>query len=346
MRSFKASTWLITPIILPLAFKLSSASRATSRVLLSSVPKPSSRKRESILVLLLTKSESAKASAKLIKKLSPPDKVLISRAVSPCQVSSTSNSKVSFCWHCSWYRPKRRSNCALARWTKLASVKPWANLLNLAPSAEPIRALRWLRSSKESCANLIFSSKDFCRFLLLLSCSICWLNCPIFCWHCFNTSDKLTKDSDTELSTKSTAPSSLNLSFWVFNSIAIFSLCSIKIFACFLLSSMSLASLAKSSFFSVLSSANKNSFSSVNLLSESNANQSFFALSFFGIRLSNKDFEVVNCPLLSCCADFFSLCCCSAAINSASLNSRWLLIFSLSKTESCISSPVTPSSTK
>src|SRR3990167_8342551 len=84
MRSLSASTWLITPIILPLALRLSRASRATSRVSPSNVPKPSSRNSESMLVLWLTRSDSAKANARLTRKLSPPDRVLVSRAASAC----------------------------------------------------------------------------------------------------------------------------------------------------------------------------------------------------------------------------------------------------------------------
>ena len=43
-------------------------------------------------VLLLTKSESAKASARLTKKPSPPDRVRVSRVVSPCHASTMSSS--------------------------------------------------------------------------------------------------------------------------------------------------------------------------------------------------------------------------------------------------------------
>lgn len=42
--------------------------------------------------LWLTKSDKANASARLTKKLSPPDKVLVSRATSACHVSTTSSS--------------------------------------------------------------------------------------------------------------------------------------------------------------------------------------------------------------------------------------------------------------
>jgi hypothetical protein len=61
----------MTPIILPLAFRVSRAFRAMSSVSASRVPKPSSRNSESIEVLWLSRSDSAR----LTRKFSPAESV-------------------------------------------------------------------------------------------------------------------------------------------------------------------------------------------------------------------------------------------------------------------------------
>jgi hypothetical protein len=48
-----------------------------------------------MLVLWDTKSDNANASAKLTKKDSPPDSVLVSREAFACHVSTTSKDKAS-----------------------------------------------------------------------------------------------------------------------------------------------------------------------------------------------------------------------------------------------------------
>ena len=76
LRRVSWSIWLITPMVLPDNRRFSSAFKVASRVSLSSVPKPSSKNNDSSLERLLLSSESARASDRLTRNDSPPDKGL------------------------------------------------------------------------------------------------------------------------------------------------------------------------------------------------------------------------------------------------------------------------------
>jgi hypothetical protein len=76
MRRVSCSIWLITPMVLPDNRRLSSAFKAASRVSLSSVPKLSSKNRDSSLERPLLSSDNASASDRLTRKDSPLDKGL------------------------------------------------------------------------------------------------------------------------------------------------------------------------------------------------------------------------------------------------------------------------------
>jgi len=79
MRRLIWSIWLITPMVLPDNRRLSSAFRAASGVLLSSVPKLSSKNRNTSLERPLLRSDSARASDRLTSNDSPPDRVSTGR---------------------------------------------------------------------------------------------------------------------------------------------------------------------------------------------------------------------------------------------------------------------------
>jgi len=83
MRWVSWSIWLITPMVLPDNRRLSSAFKAASKVSLSSVPKPLSKNDDSSLDRPLLSSDSARASDRLTRNDSPPDKGL-DRALFAC----------------------------------------------------------------------------------------------------------------------------------------------------------------------------------------------------------------------------------------------------------------------